>query len=81
MSIPLFEVNNQFTHNVTNGTLSVLSVSPTVGISGDFIYFVSLVNAKGEVSYTNVSESYLEHCILHEQAPVEVSDIPVEVTI
>lgn len=58
---------DRFIHSSTNSTISIVTVSPRISEDVNTLkYFVSMINARGVVSYTVLDERYLQACIPYE---------------
>ena len=63
INAPIFKNGDSFVHNYNNTTATILAASPSKDELGRTIYFISLVDDKGFLSYTAVEEDYLANSI------------------
>lgn len=72
----VFGVGRMFTHRTNNDTLIIEEVAERTDFNGEYKYFVKIVNERGQLSYTSVTESYLLSCLAFSAPAPETLKLP-----
>lgn len=74
---PLYSKGDRFTHQYNNDTIEVLSVAPSVSVTGVRYYFVLMIDGLGGTEFVTLDETYLSNCIMQPKISNEGIEKPI----